>query len=156
MLLMQGSGQLSPRTRIRVAAPSICFAVAHILLAAAPTTVPCFRHWRRSPLLQSIPSPALLPCGQQGPTPADGPQRNYPLSCRNRCSLPVRPHPVKMRLERPCGYAAMKAPVGLSSRRAVCDSRWKGFALTSVEAATNANIKIIFPLNMPRATRRAF
>ena len=50
----------------------------------------------------------------------------------------------------------MKAPVGLSSRRAVCDSRWKGFALTSVEAATNANIKIIFPLKMPRVKRRAF
>ena len=27
--------------------------------------------------------------------------------------------------------AAMKAPVGLSSGRAVCVSRWKGFALTS-------------------------
>ena len=25
---------------------------------------------------RAIPSPALLPCGQQGPTPADGPQRN--------------------------------------------------------------------------------
>ena len=36
----------------RVAAPSVCFAVARILLAAAPTTPPCFRHWRRSsPLL---------------------------------------------------------------------------------------------------------
>ena len=71
-----------------------------VLLAAAPTATLCFRRWRRSLLLQAIPSPALLPCGQQGPTPADGPQRNYPPSCRNRCSLPVRPHPVKMRLER--------------------------------------------------------
>ena len=36
----------------RVAAPSVCFAVARILLAAAPTAPPCFRHWRRSsPLL---------------------------------------------------------------------------------------------------------
>jgi len=32
----------------RVAAPSICFAAARILLAAAPTAPPCFRHWRRS------------------------------------------------------------------------------------------------------------
>ena len=32
----------------RVAAPSVCFAVACILLAAAPTAPPCFRHWRRS------------------------------------------------------------------------------------------------------------
>ena len=36
----------------RVAAPSVCFAVARILLAAAPTAPPCFRRWRRSsPLL---------------------------------------------------------------------------------------------------------
>ena len=53
---------------------------------------------------------------------------------------------VKMRLERPCGCAAMKAPVGLSSRRAICDSRWKGFALTSVGAATNAKSKKYFSL----------
>ena len=48
-----------------------------VLLAAAPTATLCFRRWRRSLLLQAIPSPALLPCGQQGPTPADGPQRNF-------------------------------------------------------------------------------
>ena len=42
-----------------------------------------------------------------------------------------------MCLERPCDCKAMKAPVGLSSRRAVCASRWKGLALTSVEAGTN-------------------
>ena len=36
----------------RVAAPSVCCAAACILLAAAPTAPPCFRHWRRSsPLL---------------------------------------------------------------------------------------------------------
>ena len=29
---------------------------------------------------RAIPSPALLPCGQQGPTPADGPQRNSRLT----------------------------------------------------------------------------
>ena len=32
----------------RVAAPSVCFAVACILLAAAPAAPPCFRRWRRS------------------------------------------------------------------------------------------------------------
>ena len=52
-----------------------------VLLAAAPTATPCFRRWRRSLLLQAIPSPALLPCGQQGPTPADGPQRNCQPFC---------------------------------------------------------------------------
>ena len=46
----------------RVAAPSVCFAAARILLAAAPTAPPCFRHWRRS-------SP-LLPKGE-------------PLACRS-------------------------------------------------------------------------
>ena len=36
----------------RVAAPSVCCATACILLAAAPTAPPCFRHWQRSsPLL---------------------------------------------------------------------------------------------------------
>ena len=52
-----------------------------ILLAAVPTATPCFRRWRRSLPLQAIPSPALLPCGQQGPTPADGPQRNCQPLC---------------------------------------------------------------------------
>ena len=41
--------------RTRVAAPSVCFGPwcgPRILLAAAPTAPPCFRHWRRSsPLL---------------------------------------------------------------------------------------------------------
>ena len=61
---------------------------------------------------------------------------------------------VKMCLERPCDCKAMKAPVGLSSRRAVCVSRWKGFALTSVRAATNAKNKNQIPLNMPRVQQR--
>ena len=45
--------------RTRVAAPSVCFAVARILLAAAPTAPPCFRHWRRSsplPLVGEVAS----------------------------------------------------------------------------------------------------
>ena len=67
-------------------------------------------------------------------------------SQRQQMPFAVTPPPVKMRLERPCGCAAMKAPVGLSSRRAVCDSRWKDFVLTSVGGATNAKLKIIFPL----------
>ena len=42
------------RATARVAAPSVCFAVACILLAAASTAPPCFRRWRRSsPLLLS-------------------------------------------------------------------------------------------------------
>ena len=38
----------------RVAAPSVCFALACILLAAAPTISSCFRHWRRSKLLPPL------------------------------------------------------------------------------------------------------
>ena len=49
----------------RVAAPSVCFAVACILLAAAPTAPPCFRRWRRS-------SP-LLPRGRGFRTPQSFP-----------------------------------------------------------------------------------
>ena len=47
-----GRGITSPSSlrdaTARVAAPSVCFAAACILLAAAPTASPCFRHWWRS------------------------------------------------------------------------------------------------------------
>ena len=43
----------------RVAAPSVCFAAARILLAAAPTAPPCFRHWRRSSPLHIISASGL-------------------------------------------------------------------------------------------------
>ena len=41
----------------RVAAPSVCCAVACILLAAAPTATPCFRRWRRSSPLPLVGEP---------------------------------------------------------------------------------------------------
>ena len=47
------------RKKGRVAAPSVCFGPwrgPRILLAAAPTTPPCFRRWRRSS--------SLLPKGE--------------------------------------------------------------------------------------------
>ena len=103
--------------------------------------------WREAPERVGFPPGCLFsPLTRMLPQGASG----------SRCRLPLRPFLVKMRLERPCGCAAMKAPVGLSSRRAVCDSRWKDFVLTSVGAATNAKLKIIFPLKMPRVKRRAF
>ena len=56
----------------RVAAPSVCFAVACILLAAAPTVTPCFRRWRRS-------SPLLLTRGGIGiPRKVNGFARGSP------------------------------------------------------------------------------
>ena len=116
-----------------------------ILQAAAPTAPPCIRHWRRSsPLHFFLASPICRPLSRCATAPRRG-------AGAADTSVSVTTPPMKMRLERPCGCAAMKAPVGLSSRRAVCDSRWKDFVLTSVGGATNANIKIIFPLIMARA-----
>ena len=54
----------------RVAAPSVCFAVACILLAAAPTAPPCFRRWRRSSPLPQRGShwrAGPLPTGRRRP-----------------------------------------------------------------------------------------
>ena len=52
----------------RVAAPSVCFAAARILLAAAPTAPPCFRHWRRSsPLLPKGEALRLPHYAKRGP-----------------------------------------------------------------------------------------
>ena len=39
---------------------------------------------------RAIPSPALLPYGQQGPTPADGLRRNSRLAAPERCMFLVQ------------------------------------------------------------------
>ena len=57
----------------RVAAPSVCFAAARILLAAAPTAPPCFRRWRRS-------SP-LLPKGEAFASRKEGKDADRELFC---------------------------------------------------------------------------
>ncbi len=57
-----------------------------ILLAAAPTATPCFRHWRQSLQLQSIPSPALLPAAT-GSHPSGHLLREQP-ACLSCCVLP--------------------------------------------------------------------
>ena len=67
-----------------------------VLLAAAPTTPPCFRRWRRSSSLLAMFSGKII--------------FNFAFAERS---------------------AAMKAPVGLLSGRAVCVSRWRGVAPTS-------------------------
>ena len=75
-----------------------------VLLAAAPTTPPCFRRWRRSSSLRF----------------AHHQRKEY--------------YKFRVWSDRVCGAqrsAAMKAPVGLLSGRAVCVSRWRGFAPTS-------------------------
>ena len=72
-----------------------------VLLAAAPTTPPCFRHWRRSSSLLRIFSGKII--------------FNFAFGATAFAER----------------SAAMKAPVGLLSGRAVCASRWRGFAPTS-------------------------
>ena len=72
-----------------------------VLLAAAPTTPPCFRRWRRSSSLLAIFS-----------------GKNIYIFAFGATAFAER-------------SAAMKAPVGLLSGRAVCVSRWRGFAPTS-------------------------
>jgi hypothetical protein len=72
-----------------------------VLLAAAPTTPPCFRRWRRSSSLLAMFS-----------------GNNIYIFAFGATAFAER-------------SAAMKAPVGLLSGRAVCVSRWRGFAPTS-------------------------
>ena len=66
----------SRRRRAWVAAPSVCCAPACILLAAAPASAPCFRHWRRSPPLQTFESQAV----QTGRVSPSHPSRKAPLA----------------------------------------------------------------------------
>ena len=54
------------RRQGRVAAPSVCFAVARILLAAAPTAPHCFRRWRRSSPLPLVGEPLAKPFTLRG------------------------------------------------------------------------------------------
>ena len=56
-LLDSTSPSLLRNATARVAAPSVCCAVARILLAAAPTATPCFRRWRRSSPLPLVGEP---------------------------------------------------------------------------------------------------
>ena len=72
-----------------------------VLLAAAPTTPPCFRRWRWSSSLLAMFS-----------------GNNIYIFAFGATAFAER-------------SAAMKAPVGLLSGRAVCVSRWRGFAPTS-------------------------
>ena len=97
----------------RVAAPSVCFAAARILLAAAPTAPPCFRHWRRSsplplvgePLakpftLRGLPKP---PLGRGGGTASAVTERLSPARA-SRSGCPLSNLSVSLRSTRPgCG-----------------------------------------------------
>ena len=65
--------------------------------------------------------------------------------------LSLRLLSVKMQIRTARVCAAMKAPVGLSSGRAVCVSRWRGFAPTSSAGCPNLLYKNFFPLSMRKA-----
>ena len=56
------------------------------LLAAAPTTAPCIRHWRRSLSLQAIPLPALPPA-VAGAHPPDHLLRKLPAALLGKLLL---------------------------------------------------------------------
>ena len=110
----------------RVAAPSIRRAAARILLAAAPTAPPCFRHWRRSsPLPQrgshwhvgqlssgrakhNISEAAVLRClGQRQLDKERCPEAAVPVS-KARPLAPCRTSGVQWKVARP----AKGSPLG--------------------------------------------
>ena len=96
-----------------------------------------FIHHRKR-LLFSVPAHKAPPSGELAkPSGFDWEGLG---SAAKRCIYPMGSLLVKMCLDRPCGCATIKAPARLLSRRAVCVSRWKGFALTSVGDATNTKI----------------
>ena len=59
-----------------------------ILLAAAPTAASCFRRWRRSLLLQAVPSPALLPLRGNRVSPQRTVLRETPAPRYSKKALP--------------------------------------------------------------------
>ena len=67
---------------IRVVAPSICFARACILLATAPTAAFLFPPLAAVAAVASHSIARPIALRQQGPTPADGPQRKSPPTIR--------------------------------------------------------------------------
>ncbi len=124
----QGRGELSTQmhTGCGTQHPFRALNGTHVLLATAPTMIPCFRHWRQSSLLQVIPLPALLPYGQQGPTPADHLLWKLPAAFPSK--MPFFFHaPTREK-------AAQKRP----------------------QAFLSCKSKIIFPLTLPKRTRRQF
>ena len=65
--------------------------------------------------------------------------------------LTVTTPPVKREFRKARVCAAIKAPVGLLSGRAVCISRWRGFAPTSSAGFSEFRIKNLIPLIMRKA-----
>lgn len=81
--------------RTRVAALSVCFALACILLAAAPTISPCFRHWRRSKLLPPLGELSAEQTERALAAPCAG-QRELCLSYLLRGLLHMLMHPAAL------------------------------------------------------------
>ena len=70
--------------------------------------------------------------------------------------LSIRLLSVKMQIRTARVCAAMKAPVGLSSGRAVCVSRWRGFAPISSAGCPNLLYKNFFRYLCAKRTRSTF
>ena len=135
----------------RVAAPSVCFAAARILLAAAPTAPPCFRHWRRSSPLPQRGSPwhvgqlssgrakhnvseaAVLRClGQRQLDKERCPEAAVPVS-KARPLAPYRASVVQWKVTRPAKASPLGRGVtegdgeGKPGRKEPQAQRWAGF-----------------------------
>ena len=61
---------------------------------------------------RAIPSPALLPYGQQGPTPADGPQRNYQPTGRSSISFRRSLYSINLKMPLPVAALCVKKHPG--------------------------------------------
>ena len=79
------------RRQGRVAAPSVCCAVACILLAAAPTATPCFRRWRSGCVCCFFFSPLAGTLKKQNAALA-----SPPFICRWQRSAPLQSSPLPL------------------------------------------------------------
>ena len=116
-----------------------------ILQAAAPTAPPCFGRWSRSSPLQTRGCSPLVTPKQLGSI-----QKIQVAALKDfLCSADFKaPQPLRRQLPageqaRPLPFAVQSHPVKSESRKI---RRFSGFL----------SIKIIVPLKMPRAKRRAF
>ena len=106
---------------VRVAAPSVHIVQStRVLLAAAPTTPPCFRHWRRSSLLPTrgglgkevrlceMPRPPLL--GGLSPQVTGGLSRKLLKSNPHRHCFAMPPPLIGAALAKRSGFAKCQGP----------------------------------------------
>ena len=125
-----------------------------ILQAAAPTAPPCFGRWPRSSPLQTRGCSPLITPKKMGSI-----QKIQVASLEDfLCSAGFESLARRNVRETACFYADVNAPAGSQRQHmpfAVTAFPVKMRLERSAERSKR-KYKIIFPLNMPRATRRAF